>query len=94
MSRNHESEVEQRLAFESKLNILHAAHRDLQESFYFATDEICEIEKDNKKVNAFLKSQNAELVDLRSSKFANESKIQIQYDKIRHLSSDNEIRRD
>jgi len=41
--KNHEEEVQLRLQFESKLNSLHALHRDVKNLYGRATEEILEL---------------------------------------------------
>lgn len=45
--KQHENEVQLRLQFESKLNSLHAMHRDLKAKYHRATEEILDKEKIN-----------------------------------------------
>jgi len=48
--KQHENEVQLRLQFESKLNSLHAMHRDLKAKYVRATEEILDKEKINKMI--------------------------------------------
>jgi hypothetical protein len=47
LTRNHEDEVQLRLQFESKLNSLHALHRDVKAKYSRATEDIFTLETFN-----------------------------------------------
>ena len=68
--RNHENEVQLRLQFESKLNSLHAMHRDLKAKYNRATEEILEKENINKSIISEISVLKEEQVDLRALKIS------------------------
>ena len=92
LSSNHEEEVQLRLQFESKLNSLHALHRDVKAKYARATEDIFQLEQFNAEKAALLETQKADLIELRSLKIANEAKIQMQDERLRHLQAELEIK--
>ena len=54
LSSNHEEEVQLRLQFESKLNSLHALHRDVKAKYARATEDIYQLEQFNAEKAALL----------------------------------------
>ncbi len=71
----HEEEVQLRLKFESKLNNMHALHRDLQAKYERALEDIYTLEYTNGVLTKESIEQKKELTELRSDKIENESKI-------------------
>lgn len=53
-SKNHEEEVQLRLQFESKLNSLHALHRDVKAKYSRAAEDIFQLETFNKEKSDML----------------------------------------
>ena len=49
LTKNHEEEVQLRLQFESKLNSLHALHRDVKAKYSRATEDIFTLETFNRE---------------------------------------------
>lgn len=49
LTKSHEEEVQLRLQFESKLNSLHALHRDVKAKYSRATEDIFVLETFNKE---------------------------------------------
>lgn len=73
--KNHEEEVQLRLQFESKLNSLHALHRDVKNLYSRATEEILELKTQNDEKDKIIKSHKVELIDLRTIKENNHQQI-------------------
>ncbi len=72
-----------RLRFESKLNNMHALHRDLQAKYDRALEDIYDLEQKVSKLTKENIEQKQELTELRSDKIENESKIIYQDDRIK-----------
>jgi len=88
----HEEEVQLRLKFESKLNNIHAIHRDLQAKYKRALEDIYHLENTNHSNSVTLQAQKAELIELRSEKVENESKIAYQAERVKKLIQENELK--
>lgn len=88
----HEEEVQLRLKFESKLNSMHALHRDLQSKYQRALEDIYNVEESNKSFLQIVQQQKSELIDLRTEKVENEAKIAYQEERIKQLGLDNELK--
>ena len=73
--KNHEEEVQLRLQFESKLNSLHALHRDVKAKYERAIDDIHNNEESIKEKNKLIEAQKLELIELRTLRIEHESKI-------------------
>jgi len=84
-TKNHEEEVQLRLQFESKLNSLHALHRDVKAKYSRAAEDIYQLETLNKEKSDEIVKQKAELIELRSLKIEHESAIANQGEKVKHL---------
>ena len=84
-SKNHEEEVQLRLQFESKLNSLHALHRDVKAKYTRSTEDIFSLETFNKEKQQLIEVQKEELIILRTTKIENESMINISKEKIKTL---------
>ena len=75
---HYEEEVQLRLQFESKLNSLHALHRDVKAMYRRAIEDIHDLEKFNKEKALNLDTQKKELVELKMVKVEHETKIKTQ----------------
>ena len=73
--RSHEEEVQLRLQFESKLNGLHSLHRDLQAKYERALEDIYRLDFNNRSIQEKYDILESEVVNLRSIRIENESKI-------------------
>ena len=85
LTKNHEEEVQLRLQFESKLNSLHALHRDVKAKYTRSTEDIFSLETFNKEKQQLIEVQKEELIILRTTKIENESMINISKEKIKTL---------
>lgn len=92
LTASNEQEVQLRLQFESKLNSLHALHRDLGAKYDRATEEIFNLEKINAEQNAQMVLQKNELVELRALKVENQSKISFLDERMLHMRTEIEIK--
>lgn len=72
-TKNHEEEVQLRLKFESKLNNMHSAHRDLESKYKRVLTDLANANKQLQMLNTKLVDRNNEITILRSSKVENES---------------------
>jgi hypothetical protein len=80
---NNEEEVGLRLQFESKLNSLHALHRDLAAKYDRSTEEIYELEKQGKYDKDLIGVQKEELIQLRAIKIDQETQISYLQEKLK-----------
>jgi hypothetical protein len=62
-----------RLKFESKLNNMHSAHRDLESKYKRVLTDLANANKQLQMLNTKLVDRNNEITILRSSKVENES---------------------
>ena len=60
-TKNHEEEVQLRLKFESKLNNMHSAHRDLESKYKRILSDLGNAQKQIKMLNEKLSTQNDEV---------------------------------
>lgn len=72
---HYEEEVQLRLQFESKLNSLHALHRDVKAQYRRATEDILDLSKFNKEKTVEVARQKEELIALKTLRVDHESKI-------------------
>ena len=72
-SKNHEEEVQLRLKFESKLNNMHSAHRDLESKYKRVLAELSNSQKQAAMLASRLQERNAEATELRATKSEQES---------------------
>jgi chromosome segregation ATPase len=72
-TKNHEEEVQLRLKFESKLNNMHSAHRDLESKYKRVLTDLANANKQLAMLNAKLLERNSEVTSLKTSKAHNES---------------------
>ena len=91
--KNHEEEVQLRLKFETKLNNMHALHRDLETKYDRACQEIVQFEQNKKQLASILQEQKTQIVDLQSQKIDHESKIVYQQERIRGLTNETELKK-
>ena len=77
LTKNHEEEVQLRLQFESKLNSLHALHRDVKAKYQRATEDIFNLETFNNEKTSQVDELKEEVIQLRAKKIENESLIVI-----------------
>ena len=66
-TKNHEEEVQLRLKFESKLNNMHSAHRDLESKYKRILSDLGNAQKQIKMLNEKLSTQNDEVTQLRTT---------------------------
>ena len=88
--KSQEEEVKLRLQFESKLNSLHSLHRDLQAKYERSLDDIYKLEQIETSLKERCERYESELVELRSMKIEQESKIIYQGEKLKGQELDNE----
>lgn len=67
-TKNHEEEVQLRLKFESKLNNMHSAHRDLESKYKRVLNDLSNTQKVNKSLEEKLRSRNEEVLVLKTAK--------------------------
>ena len=91
-SKNHEEEVQLRLQFESKLNSLHALHRDVKAKYSRAAEDIFQLETFNTEKSNMLEKQKEELIELRSLRIEHESTISLSNEKMKNLMTELEIK--
>ena len=72
-TKNHEEEVQLRLKFESKLNNMHSAHRDLESKYKRVLNDLGNSQKQVKMLGDKLNVRNTEVTELRTIKAENES---------------------
>ena len=72
-TKNHEEEVQLRLKFESKLNNMHSAHRDLESKYKRVLNDLANAQKQVKLITEKLGDRNSEVTELRTIKAENES---------------------
>ena len=74
-TKNHEEEVQLRLKFESKLNNMHSAHRDLETRYKRVLQDFSNAQTQMKMLNAKLLTRNDELTVLKTSEAENTTEI-------------------
>jgi len=74
-TKNHEEEVQLRLKFESKLNNMHSAHRDLESKYKRILNDLSNSQKSNKMLTEKLNAKSDECTELKAVKTENESQI-------------------
>lgn len=74
-TKNHEEEVQLRLKFESKLNNMHSAHRDLESKYKRVLNDLSNAQKQIKMQNEKLTERNAENQELKAIKAEHEATI-------------------
>ena len=74
-TKNHEEEVQLRIKFESKLNNMHSAHRDLESKYKRVLNDLNNTQKSNKQMNERLNERNIEVTELKTLKAEYESKM-------------------
>lgn len=60
-TKNHEEEVQLRLKFESKLNNMHSAHRDLESKYKRVLNDLANAQKQVKLLTEKLGDRNSEV---------------------------------
>ena len=70
-TKNHEEEVQLRLKFESKLNNMHSAHRDLETRYKRVLTDLVNAQKTMKMQNDKLMEKNDEVVTLKTAEAEN-----------------------
>ena len=65
-TKNHEEEVQLRLKFESKLNNMHSAHRDLETRYKRVLNDLGAAQKNIKLLNETLQKRTDEITDLKT----------------------------
>ena len=74
-TKNHEEEVQLRLKFESKLNNMHSAHRDLESKYKRVLSDLTNSQKQIKMLNEKLQEKTDEVTDLKTKQAENETLI-------------------
>lgn len=74
-TKNHEEEVQLRLKFESKLNNMHSAHRDLETRYNRILKDINDAHKQIKMLNERLQNRTDEVTTLKTKQAENETEI-------------------
>lgn len=92
LTASNEHEVQLRLQFEAKLNSLHALHRDLGAKYQRATEEIFGNEKRLEENGTELGRQKTELIELRTLRIENETKLNYFEEKMKQLQMDLDIK--
>jgi hypothetical protein len=72
-TKNHEEEVQLRLKFESKLNNMHSAHRDLESKYKRVLADLANTNKQNGILSTKLTERTNEVSVLKTFKAENES---------------------
>jgi hypothetical protein len=72
-TKNHEEEVQLRLKFESKLNNMHSAHRDLESKYRRVLTDLANSNKRVSMLDAKLIDRNNEVTELKTCKAEYES---------------------
>jgi len=72
-TKNHEEEVQLRLKFESKLNNMHSAHRDLESKYRRVLADLANTNKQNGILSTKLTERTNEVSVLKTFKAENES---------------------
>lgn len=67
-TKNHEEEVQLRLKFESKLNNMHSAHRDLESKYRRVLTDLANSNKQLLMLNTKLLERNSEVTSLKIGK--------------------------
>ena len=81
-NKNHEEEVQLRLKFESKLNNMHSAHRDLETRYKRVLQDLTLTQKNTKVLNEKLMANNDEILALKTTDAENESIINSQSEQL------------
>jgi len=81
-SKNHEEEVQLRLKFEAKLNNMHSLHRELELKHKRTTLELQDAQLTIERLEKLIQEQTKEIMELKSVKAENESKIGVMTEKI------------
>ena len=74
-TKNHEEEVQLRLKFESKLNNMHSAHRDLETRHKRVSQDLNNAQKNIKMLNETLQNKTTEITQLKTTQAENETEI-------------------
>ena len=74
-TKNHEEEVQLRLKFESKLNNMHSAHRDLETRYKRVLQDLNNAQKNIKMLNERLQHRTDEITELKTQQAENETEI-------------------
>ena len=81
-NKNHEEEVQLRLKFESKLNNMHSAHRDLETRYKRVLQDLTLTQNNTKVLNEKLMANNDEILALKTTDAENESIINSQSEQL------------
>ena len=74
-TKNHEEEVQLRLKFESKLNNMHSAHRDLESKYKRVLSDLTNAQKQIKMLNDKLQQKTDDVTNLKTIQAENETNI-------------------
>ena len=74
-TKNHEEEVQLRLKFESKLNNMHSAHRDLETRYKRVLQDLNNAQNNIKMLNERLQQRTEEITTLKTTQAENETDI-------------------
>ena len=87
-NKNHEEEVQLRLKFESKLNGMHSAHRDLETRHKRVLLDLTAAQKTTKALNEKLMVRNDEITGLKTTQAEDGSTINQQREELDSLRRD------
>lgn len=91
-TKNHEEEVQLRLKFESKLNNMHSAHRDLESKYKRVLSDLANTNKQNTVLTAKLIERTNEVSILKTCKAENESTMAQDKEEIDSLKREMQIK--
>ena len=74
-TKNHEEEVQLRLKFESKLNNMHSAHRELESRYKRVLNDLALANKNNTSLTQTLNDRNNEAISLNKRKADDDAQI-------------------
>lgn len=74
-TKNHEEEVQLRLKFESKLNNMHSAHRDLESKYKRIMNDLSNANKNAKMLTEKLQQKTDEVTELKTIRAEHETQI-------------------
>jgi chromosome segregation ATPase len=93
-TKNHEEEVQLRLKFESKLNNMHSAHRDLETKFKRTRQDLMKALDEKEHYHGQVSSKNDEITELKTTNTEQSSIITSLKEKVEALQRDLGIKSD
>ena len=93
-TKNHEEEVQLRLKFESKLNNMHSAHRDLETKFKRTRQDLAKALEEKSLYQEQVNVRIDEITDLKTKNTDQSSKISSLKEKVDGLQRDLQIKSD